>query len=122
LTRMVFDNDKHPITLKFSKPFPDIQQLEVNSSFETDFVISSFSSMGLVSGKVKMQKKDNAISLQLIPSGGWKQKADKFSLKFLYTFARVFKNWPKTYLWSAEIKSLQNDNFHIQSHWKRTNK
>ncbi len=122
LTRMVFANDKHPITLKFSKAFPEIQHMEVNTNFATDFTISSFASMGLVGGKVKMKKNQEVISMQLIPSGGWIQKADKFSLKFLYTFARVFKNWPKTYLWSAEIKSLQNDNIHIQSHWKRTNK
>lgn len=122
LTRMVFDNDKHPITLKFTNAMPEMLQLETNAVFETDFIISAFPTTGLLSGKIKMQKNESSISMQLKPSGGWIQKADKFSLKFLYTFVKVFKSWPKTYLWTAEIKSLQNDNLHIQSHWKRTNK
>jgi len=66
-----------------------------------------------------IEKENDATKITVVPSGGWRPKPAKLSLRFLYKVAKIFKNWPKTYQWTAMISKKKNMEFHMISSWKR---
>lgn len=73
----------------------------------------------LFTGHYTVERQGGQIKMVLIPSGGWKPRPDKLSLRFLYTVAGVFKKWPATYEWNATISETSDDTYHMVSGWKR---
>ena len=116
---ITFNNEIHPVELRFSDPFPDIATLPDNTSLEGRFEIEADHSTGRINGVYTLEKLGGQIKMVLIPSGGWKPRPDKLSLRFLYTVAGVFKKWPATYEWTAIVREPVNGSYHMTSGWKR---
>jgi hypothetical protein len=113
-------NDVHPLTMSFRPSFPCLNTLPSNSSFKGRFILSGHESVGTVSGEYYIQSDGESVSVRLVPSKGWKPKATKFSTRFLFTVARVFRKWPTTYQWDAELHEDPEGVWHMQSKWIRT--
>jgi len=118
LRRLTRLNDVHPIALKFEDPFPDITSMENNSGINGKFTVEADSSIGTIMGDYSVDKNGDTTQIE-IRFGGWKPKPDKFSLRFLYTIAGVFKKWPSTYVWNAQINENKGGNYSMTSKWKR---
>jgi len=110
----------HELTLSFEPAFPDVGSIENNSTFEGRFKIAGHPSTGLVSGAYRLERNDLETRITMIPSKGWKPKPDRFSLRFLYRVAKIFRQWPKTYEWKAEIVEDES-NTYMRSGWIRIN-
>lgn len=113
------DYKDHTVMMTFDPPFPNITEIKQGEEIRGKFRIYGDRSTGKVSGVYSIKEKDGEIFIEMNPSGGWKPRPDKFSLRMMYTFAGVFKNWPKTYYWKARIYFEDNQHPFMQSYWER---
>jgi len=111
---------KHIIKLKFEPSFPQIEIIEEDSTFEGEFEIEGDRSTGKIRGAYEVERREDSLTLRMTPSFGWIPKADKLSLKFLYTAVKMFKKWPSTYRWVAKIDRNGKGEFFIKSTWRRS--
>ncbi|MFN6946839.1 MAG: hypothetical protein ACK4ND_17970 [Cytophagaceae bacterium] len=111
----------HTVKLLFEPSFPDISIMEEQSVEEGKFIVSGHSSTGRVEGKYRISKSNGIVEIIMVPSGGWIPNEKKWSLKFLYYVAKIFKKWPTTYEWKAELK-LKEGKFFMKSAWTRTDR
>jgi hypothetical protein len=118
LERIVYNEALYPLELRFIDPFPHILGSKTINAIQGRFQIVGHHSVGTVAGTYSIEQTDSVTSIKLVPTEGWKPRPDKFSLRFLYTVAKMFKNWPKTYEWNAVITSSLQETTMI-SKWKR---
>ena len=120
IKRIIRKNEKHPVTLLFKEAFPDIKMLKEDTIKKGGFEIEGNPTTGSIGGHYTVEKDHNKTKIIMVPSKGWKPRPTKLSLRFLYTVAKIFKNWPKTYEWTAVIEEKKGPMYHMQSKWKRT--
>ncbi|MCS7037950.1 MAG: hypothetical protein RMJ33_13255 [Saprospiraceae bacterium] len=119
IEKIVYENPIAPIELRFEPPFPNLYGLSAPTAASGKFEVSIHASAGCLAGDYWVSGDGDRIRIRLTPSGGWKPRPDRFVLWFLYTVAKVFKNWPKTYVWEAEI-SRKGEDYYMKSQWSRT--
>lgn len=112
------ENPIAPIELSFEPPFPNLHQFSAPVT-SGKFKLSTRPSAGYLAGNYQVSGYGNRIRINLTPSEGWKPKPDRLVLWLLYNAGRVFKSWPKTYVWEAEI-SREGDDYYMKSRWSRT--
>jgi hypothetical protein len=112
----------HTLQMSFYPPLPCITSLAEGEKISGKFTIEGDPSTGKIGGTYYIYDLDGKIHAGLTPSDGWKPRPNKLSLRFLYTVAGVFKNWPKSYHWSAEITMDDNAQPTMVSHWERKRK
>jgi hypothetical protein len=109
----------HELNMRFEPAFPDISAMKSHTTAKGRFKIAGHPGTGTVEGVYSVEKNEFETHITLIPSKGWKPRPDRFSLRFLYRVAKVFRHWPKTYIWEATI--VEDDgSFYMKSDWKRT--
>ncbi|MFW6030649.1 MAG: hypothetical protein ACOCRO_10440 [Halanaerobiales bacterium] len=111
-------NEEHQVNIKFSPSIPDLICLRDNIQLEGRFTISSDESFGSISGDYTI-KRNNKIHISMCPTKGWKPHEKKLSMKLFYILAPLFKKWPSTYTWEAEIELSDDNNPIIDSMWRR---
>jgi len=119
IRRIVRNNQTHPIELRFTSGFPDIKSLSDNVSLSGKFEIEGHPSTGKIIGEYTVGKKDDRITITMHPSKGWKPRPTKLSLRFLYTVAKIFRQWPTTYEWTAHIHEGDDGRYNMKSNWVR---
>jgi hypothetical protein len=110
----------HPIETVFSPPFPDLTTLEDGQQAQGSFVVQSREpgdASGTVSGTWSALREGQKVQLRLHPGGGWKPQERRLSVRIIFTVAKVFRTWPTTYEWTAEIDLAELTQ---KSGWKRT--
>ncbi len=115
-------NPLHPLELTFVPPFPSVTGLENNQMKEGLFQISCHASLGLIMGRYQVIKRGRTIKIKCYPSEGWSPVPEKWSIRFLYRTAPVFKEWTKSYEWSAYIYERKQKNYYMHSSWKKLNR
>ena len=122
ISSITFNNETHPVELRFKDLFPDLLTLADNTSLKGRFEIEADRSTGRITGHYTVEKQGEQTRIVLIPSGGWRPRPDKLSLRFLYAVAGVFKKWPATYEWTATVRVQDDGSYHMVSGWKRINR
>ena len=119
IQQMSVANADHQVVVAFEPPVPAIAALKEGMDFKGTFVITSDKSAGSIDGTYKIERASDNITIQVHPSGGWKPHANRLFLKFLYSVASVFRNWPKSYRWTANISLQSEELAAIESSWER---
>jgi len=119
ISQITRKNDVHPVQLIFDDPFPNLYALENNANLSGRFRIHAHPSTGQIAGVYQVARKEETIKLSMIPSEGWKPVPTKFSLRLLYAVAGIFKKWPATYLWTANVLKNRDGYYTMVSGWKR---
>lgn len=109
---------QHTISMAFSPAFPNPEVFEGEFS-EGRFEISGDVSTGFIRGEYKVMRSGDSLVIEMIPTEGWVPNESKLSLRFLYTVEPMFRQWPTTYRWSAEIKQDDDASFRMRSNWER---
>lgn len=117
IKRLSVSNKKNTLCLNFSPAFPDISSLRKDANIKGKFFISSKKSAGKIKGVYYIKRIENNIHIYINPSGGWKPKENKITLKLLYIMGPIFKKWPSTYILKA-IVELKHDAI-IKSSWEK---
>ncbi|RPA68001.1 hypothetical protein EF405_13740 [Cyclobacteriaceae bacterium YHN15] len=115
---MIRKRDDHQVELSFDPPFPQVNLLKEGVDVEGTFEIHAHISTGKITGKYWVKKNQEKVNILLQPIGGWQPNEKKMAIRLLYAVAKIFKHWPKTYLWSAQI-SQDGDNWQMVSKWER---
>lgn len=107
------------VCLTFDPPFPDLFGLENNETVNGCFSITEDPAVGMIKGNYILEKTAEGIKIEMVPVNGWIPSEKKFSLKVLYRIARIFKKWPTSYRWIANINPAGNDGMLMKSRWER---
>ncbi|MFW6275510.1 MAG: hypothetical protein ACOC2M_02640 [bacterium] len=119
---MIIKNNVHLITMNFTPSFPSLNIIPENTQLKGRFRISGHESVGSISGDYSIRSDQGSTHIRIVPTKGWKPKTTKFSTWFLFTVAKVFKKWPITYQWDAELQKSADGLWLMQSKWIRTGK
>jgi hypothetical protein len=120
LKRLTRHNPIHPLELRFDPAFPDIPALADGARREGRFEIEGHPSTGRLAGNITIEKTGGRITITMIPAQGWLPRPTKASLRFLYTVASVFRQWPATYEWTAHIQQEEETGpCTMRSAWRR---
>jgi len=116
--RLTKKTGKHEIHLVFEPAFPQLNLLKENIEVSGKFSVKGQISAGRIGGIYKVKRNQSNIQVVLEPKEGWIPNETKIPIRFLYTVAKIFKHWPKTYRWTAELQE-DNGNWKIKSDWER---
>lgn len=114
--------EKSGIKVEFIPPFKDVTSLKKQEECQGEFIIKGEESVGSIEGEYRVKRQDENVQIIVIPSKGWIPNEKKFFIKVIYFFGKVFKNWSKTYKWTANIRLNGNEHPKINSKWERTGK
>lgn len=112
-------NGSHTVNIGFEPPFPGLASIVDGAQAEGRFVISSDPSAGTVGGTYRIGRNGAHIGMELTPNGGWKPNERNLVIRFIYQVAPVFKTWPKSYVWNAQIVLNSETEAEITSSWRR---
>lgn len=106
LKHIMLQQGEHIFSVAFKKGFPDLQNLDNNSSYEDSFTMTADAEMGAVGGHYSVKRNHNEATIELIPSGGWKPEPDSWFTKLLFKDKSLFCSWPKTYRYIQTVNLL----------------
>lgn len=115
------NHENHTVTITFSPAFPNLDAFSGRAA-EGSFEITGDTSTGKIGGVYSVRNTDGKLYLEMIPSGGWIPNESKLSLRFLYSVEPMFKQWPTTYRWTAELERDHEPGFRMTSKWERIKK
>jgi hypothetical protein len=113
-------NDIHLLTMRFTPAFPCLNTISPETKYTGSFVISGHASVGAISGDYHIQVEKESVAIRVVPSKGWKPNTNKLSTWLLFTVVKMFKKWPTTYQWDAELHRNQEGLWFMESKWIRT--
>lgn len=120
IRRMRTRNQRHEIRVDFSPPVPDIVCLGEGAEVRGRFVVAADESSGTVGGGYEIHRGGRQTTIRIRPSEGWLPNERKRAVRFIYRVAPVFRNWPKTYVWTANVQSDGAGRPTMHSRWERT--
>jgi len=112
-------NKKHQLYIYFSPPIPDLLCLRDEVIVDGNFIITTDKSTGRLSGEYHLQRIKNEIELRLQPNKGWQPNERRLILKILFMVVKVFKEWPKSYVWNAKIKLDETEPPMMETRWEK---
>ncbi len=114
------ENSKHMFGICFYPPIPDLACLKEDVTINGKFKIGTDCSKGHISGDYYIEKSDKTVKIKVEPGEGWRPKEKRWMLRLIYRMVKVFREWPKSYLWNATITFDTPNQPIIQSKWERT--
>ncbi len=108
----------HCVCLSFDPAFPNLSAFK-GTSTSGNFSIKGDPSMGEIQGNYNVTWVDDKLKVSMVPSGGWKPKKERWGIRLLYTVVGLFKNWSKSYKWTAVIDKTQNGHLHMNASWEK---
>jgi hypothetical protein len=118
IKKFVKRSPKHEIQLVFEPPFPQLNLLKESVDLSGKFFVKSHDSTGRIDGTYQVQRNKTKVFLVLEPTEGWIPNESKATVRFLYAVVKMFRHWPKTYRWTAELKQV-GGSWELKSDWKR---
>lgn len=115
-------NRSHLLTMHFEPAFHSLNTIPPHTKLKGKFTISGRESVGTISGEYHIQSQHESVSVRVLPTGGWKPKTTKLSTWLLFSVVKVFKKWPTTYQWDAELNKNPEGVWTMRSQWIRTGK
>jgi len=119
ISRIIRNNDFHPVGIIFSPPFPDLASLQEGAVITGSFTIEGHPSIGTISGHYLVAREQHDITVEMVPSGGWSPRPDRLSLRLMYSMVKVFRQWPAEYRWQAKINQQDDGTLWMTSRWMK---
>lgn len=119
IRKMSTTNNRHRINIDFSPSVPDIACLRDGVKLDGDFVITTDGVAGAVRGVYRVISRENEVEMSIHPDKGWIPNEKRLILKLLFMIVKVFKEWPKSYAWSAVINFGSTKHPLMKSSWRR---
>lgn len=112
-------NKNHRVDVCFDPPFPELLCLKDDAACKGAFSITSDTSAGKVGGVYTVNREDKQINITLHPCKGWKPHRPRLMPAIIFTVAKIFKTWPKTYQWECIIDLTAESKPSMRTAWKR---
>lgn len=119
IVAMSLANERHVLRINFDPPLPDVIGLRDGAIASGGFSITGRADAGSVGGVYRVSRTGQFVDIKIHPRDGWRPNVDRWSVKFIFAVAPVFKKWPTTYEWHGRIE-LNGDQLPVlRSSWKR---
>jgi hypothetical protein len=105
--------------LRFHPTFPNLRALRPGDRVTGEWTIDVADQPALTGGTWSVARADHGADLAMQVTRPWQPRGLPLSLRLVTTVARVFRNWPTTYRWTAEV-DLSSDPPGMRSAWTRT--
>ena len=120
ISRVSAERGIHSVEVSFTPAFPDVTKIEDRTTLQGQFVMkANCEEAGKITGTYTVNRGGNQVLVEMHPDGGWQSKPDILFLKFLFGVAKIFRKWPKTYLWTATITLQPGEEPAMESRWQR---
>lgn len=119
IKKMSTGNKKHRITIEFYPAIPDVVCLSNETDLDGSFSITTDNTPGTICGNYNIKRYGNDIDFKINPTNGWEPNESRWILKILFFVVKIFKEWPKSYVWNARITLDDTGQPMMQSAWKR---
>jgi hypothetical protein len=106
------------IHLVFDPSFPDLTCLREGAQGEGMFTLW-MEGIGTLGGSYSFKRQGTKVWVEIHPALGWQPRVDHSSARIIFSLARVFRNWPKTYRWNAELDLEDAEAPKMKSGWRR---
>lgn len=116
---MITSSRKHSLNINFSPPLPDIACLTEDLIINGKFMTITDKPAGSIRGEYYLKRQGYEIELKVHPNKGWIPDENRFILKLLFLIVKIFKDWPKSYVWNATIRLNETNHPEIRSGWSR---
>ena len=110
------------VTITFEPAVPDIPALRDGVSVEGRFEVVSEPPAGSVDGVYRIDRQGDEVVLRIHPDGGWKPDADRWMVGLIYRMAAIFREWPKTYVWTGRMALDGDEGPTLEAGWTRVPK
>lgn len=110
---------RRDIRFVFDPPFPDLACLREGAQGEGEFTLW-MEDIGTLEGVYSFQRLGGQARVEVHPSRGWRPRVGHASARMIFSLARNFKDWPKTYRWNAVLDLEDGEQPRIKSGWSRT--
>jgi len=112
------ETDGPSVRLSFEPAFPNLSAFE-GPSATGNFSIKGDPALGEIRGNYTVTRVDDGLKIILVPSGGWIPKKERLGIRLLYTVVGLFRNWPKSYRWTALVHETRDGQLQMNSSWER---
>ena len=109
------------LQVTFDPPFPALTALRDGVSVAGAFraKMAPIPDAGDVGGEWQVARHGHQVQVRLRPSAGWQPGEPALTPRLIFTIVRPFKQWPKSYEWTAAIDLSRADAPTITSTWQR---
>lgn len=105
--------------LRFAPPIPDLTTLPDDVERAGRWTIDIAHVRPVFGGRWRVARTGSRVRLELVVTDPWRPAGLPLSLRLVTTVARVFRAWPTTYRWAAEV-DLRESPPYATSRWSRT--
>ena len=105
--------------VRFEPAVPDLRSLASGTQESGRWWMDVADTSGLTGGSWSAERRDHLVELSLVVTQPWRPRDLPWSLRAVTTLARVFREWPTTYRWTASV-DLTVDPPALHSRWDRT--
>lgn len=113
-------DDRHKVRFTFTPAFPDVVNLRDGAQITGAFHIDLEPSMGSIDGVYQVQRHGPHVTIEVHPAGGWRPGVRKWPVRLMFFIVKLFKNWPRTYRWTATLDLSQPGAPQLRSHWQHS--
>lgn len=106
------------IRLVFDPPFPDLTCIRDGAGGGGAFTLW-MEDIGMLEGEYSFERSGTQVLVGAHPSRGWRPRVRHASARIIFSLARVFRDWPKTYHWKASIDLSMAESPRMKSGWSR---
>ena len=111
-------DQRHAVHIAFTPAFPDVANLQDGAQVSGTFHIDLEKSMGTIDGTYHVQRRGHGVKIELHPAEGWQPGVRQWSVRFMFFVIKLFKQWPRTYRWTATLDLSQPGAPQLHSHWQ----
>ena len=119
IERVVTSSDGASAALRFEPPVPDLRTLRDGEVVAGTWMLDVADEADLFGGTWTAARTGDTVHLAMPVTRPWRPRGLPLSLRLVTTFARVFRDWPMTYAWSADV-DLAASPATARSAWVRT--
>ncbi len=105
--------------LRFAPAVPDLRALAADDEASGTWALDVADEPDLTGGTWAATRSGDAVTLSMAVTRPWRPRRLPWSLRLVTTVARVFRDWPTTYRWSATV-DLGSATPTLHAGWART--
>lgn len=103
----------------FHPPFPQLAALKDGADVTGDWDLWTEPWAGRVGGGYRVRRSGDVVRVELDVKEGWDPPAARPSIFLMYRASPVFRTWPASYRWEAEVRLDGEGPAHMISRWVR---
>lgn len=119
IARMSATDAHHAVQVEFDPALPQLAALANGARAEGRFRIRAHPTVGVVTGRWRVARTADTITVTSQPVGGWTPREEQFLVRLIYRLGGVFMSWPTTYRHEAVLTPDGAGGYHLRSGWTR---